>query len=71
MEETDIVAFLTRVKEQVVKDQEMMRANGFVIDNLDDRWQKLAFTLYTDIASLSADAGQLLEEMEERVAAAE
>jgi len=71
MEQIDIVGFLTKVKEQVVKDQEMMRANGFVIDNLDARWQKLAFTLYTDIAALSTEAGQLLEEMEEKAATAE
>jgi len=30
--------------------QEMMRREGFVIDDLDDRWQKLAFTLYTYLA---------------------
>ena len=71
MEEIDTVGFLAKVKAQMGIEQEKMRANGFIIDNLDDRWQKLAFTLYTDIAALSAEAGQLLEEMEEQAAAAE
>jgi len=34
--------------------QAMMTREGFVIDDLDDRWQKFAFTLYT---MLAADAG--------------
>lgn len=63
MAEIDITGFLTKVKNQVAIDQEKMRRNGFVIDNLEDRWQKLAFTLYTDIAALSTEAEQLLEAM--------
>ena len=34
--------------------QAMMTREGFVIDDLDDRWQKFAFTLYS---LLAADAG--------------
>jgi len=56
----DIFGFLAKVKNQVMVSQEMMRRNGFVIDNLDDRWQKLAFTLYTDIAALSTEAEQII-----------
>lgn len=58
-----VVAFLFKVKEQVELEQEMMRVNGFVIDDLDDRWQKLVFTLYTDIAALSSEAEQIIEEI--------
>lgn len=36
--------------------QEIMRREGFVIDNLDDRWQKFAFTLYTMIAASASQA---------------
>lgn len=36
--------------------QEILRREGFVIDNLEDRWQKLAFTFYTMLASYSAKA---------------
>jgi len=56
MTDINITGFLEKVKNQPYLDQEMMRRNGFVIDNLDDRWQKLAFTLYTDIVALSSDA---------------
>ena len=57
--------FLKAVKNQIEEDKEMLRRNGFVIDNLEDRWQKLAFTLYTDIAALSPEAEQILEYLEE------
>ena len=59
----DIFGFLVKVKNQVLVDQEIMRRNGFVIDDLDDRWQKLTFTLYTDIAALSSEAEQLITEL--------
>jgi len=59
--------FLEVVKNQIEKDKEMLRKNGFVIDNLDDRWQKLAFTLYTDIAALSCEAEQILEYLDEEL----
>ena len=36
--------------------QEIMRREGFVIDDLDDRWQKFAFTLYTMIAENASNA---------------
>jgi len=61
----DIKGFLEKVKNQPYQCQAMMRQNGFVIDNLDDRWQKLAFTLYTDIVGLSSAAEQILEYLAE------
>jgi hypothetical protein len=60
-----IKKFLKVVKNQIEKDKEILKKNGFVIDNLEDRWQKLAFTLYTDIAALSIEAEQILDYMEE------
>ncbi len=42
--------------------QEMMRREGFAIDNLDDRWQKLAFTLYAQIVSMATEADNYLKE---------
>jgi hypothetical protein len=59
--DVDVIGFLTKVKNQPGADQEMMRRNGFIIDNLNDRWQKLAFTLYTDIVALSSEAEQILQ----------
>jgi hypothetical protein len=41
--------------------QEMMRREGFAINNLDDRWQKLAFTLYTRIVSMATGADAFLK----------
>jgi len=57
----DLIGFLEKVSKQIEKDKEKLQKNGFVIDNLEDRWQKLAFTLYTDIAALSTEAEQILE----------
>lgn len=58
----NVAAFLATVRDKCREEQEKMRANGFVIDNLNDRWQKLAFTFYSDIAEMSMRAGQLLDE---------
>ena len=63
-QEAEVVEFLAKVKGMVHRDNEIMRREGFVIDNLDDRWQKLVFTLHTFIAELSTDAGHILEELE-------
>lgn len=65
MEEVDIIGFLKKVQAQIGIEQEKMRRNGFVIDNLDDGWQKLVFTLYSDIVALSTEAKQILERLTE------
>lgn len=61
----DIKEFLEYVAKSPYEMQEVMVKNGFVINDLNDRWQKLAFTLYTRIVSLSSRAGVLLEVMKE------
>jgi hypothetical protein len=38
----------------------MMEREGFVINNLDDRWQKLAFTLYTMLVESASDSDALI-----------
>ena len=63
-QEAMVVRFLEIVKDKVEQEKLMMEQNGFVIDNLDDRWQKLAFTLYTEILGLSTQAEQILEYLE-------
>jgi hypothetical protein len=60
-----VIAFLEKVKNQIEQDKEKLEKNGFVIDNLDDQWQKLAFTLYTDIMALSTEAEQILDYLKE------
>ena len=42
----------------------MMRREGFVIDDLDDRWQKLAFTLYSDLVASARDASAAIARAE-------
>ena len=44
---------------------EIMKREGFVIDNLEDRWQKLVFTLYTDLCEIDSIVRAALEEGEE------
>jgi hypothetical protein len=39
----------------------IMKREGFVLDDLKDRWQKLAFTLYTDLVEHSRDAAIALD----------
>lgn len=38
----------------------MMEREGFVFDNLDDRWQKLAFSLYTMLVESAGESEQAL-----------
>lgn len=38
----------------------MIKREGFVIDNLDDRWQKLAFSLYTMLVENASQSEQAL-----------
>jgi hypothetical protein len=45
--------------------QKMMRREGFALDNLDDRWQKLAFTFYTQLVQQATDAEAILEDGEQ------
>ena len=58
----EITAFLVVVAGKCEEEQAKMRSNGFVIDDLDQPWQKLAFTFYSDIAEMSMRARQLLED---------
>ena len=60
-EDYSVSTFLETVKGKCDEEQAKMRSNGFVFDDLGDRWQKLAFTFYSDIAEMSMQARQLLE----------
>ena len=57
--------FLQKVLGQIEEEKRKIKRNGFVFDDLNDRWQKLAFTFYTDIASLSTEAEHILEYLNE------
>jgi len=58
-------AFLEAVRDKQEEELQKIKLNGFVFDDLEDRWQKLAFTFYSDIAELSMIARNLLAEEEE------
>lgn len=67
IEETPILSpavlnILLKVENSPKMAREIMRNNDFVIDNLDDRWQKLAFTFYTMIVELSVEAENLIDQ---------
>ena len=53
---TDLLAACEVAAARPAEAQEMMRREGFVIDDLGDRWQKLAFTLYTYLAANATQA---------------
>ena len=57
--------FLEVAMGKVDKEKRIMEQEDFIIDNLDDRWQKLVFTLYTDIVALSTEAEQILQYLDE------
>lgn len=40
----------------------IMRENGIVIDDLDDKMQKMVFTLYTELVAIMNEAKGILEE---------
>jgi len=45
-----------------------IKRENFVFDNLNDRWQKLAFTIYSDICQLSTDARHAIEDLDDSTA---
>ena len=65
-EALEIMQQLSKLVEEVINSpiemQEIMRKNNLKIDNLDDSMQKLAFTFYTRIVSLSSKAEHILED---------
>jgi len=62
----EMYAALGRESERPAKARDMMEREGFVIDNLDDRWQKLAFSLYTMLVEGASDSDAALAKAEGR-----
>lgn len=56
----DMYAGHDRVAKRPAEIVEMLRREGFVFDNLEDRWQKLAFSLYTAIVELGSESESLM-----------
>lgn len=58
----DLVEFARWSQTLCLKGQEIMRREGLVIDNLDDKMQKLAFTFYTDLCEIDHKVAHIFEE---------
>lgn len=41
---------------------ETLRSNGIVFDNISDHWQKVGFTIYTDLCEMDAWAHHALDD---------
>jgi hypothetical protein len=57
--------FLKYVAGQSKEALAIIQREGFVFDHSGGRWEKLAFTLYSDLVAISTDARHRLEEIEE------
>jgi hypothetical protein len=58
---------LTRISEQQPKTLAMIRANGFVFDDIGrepGNWQHLAFTIYTDLCEIDSLARAALADLD-------
>ena len=56
---------LQYVAEAPARVQAWLRANGVAFKDLDDRWQRVGFSLYTEIVEMAAEAKDVLDEGEE------
>ena len=57
--------FLKYVAGQSKEALAIIEREGFVFDHSVGRWEKLAFTLYSDLVAISSEARHQLEEIEE------
>lgn len=53
---------LARASERPKEARDMMELHGFVLTDLDDRWQKLAFSLYSMLVEAALDADNAIVE---------
>lgn len=60
----DLLEVAEKVRDKPKEALKIMEKNGFVIDNLEDRWQKLAFTFYTIIVESAISAEEAIAKAE-------
>jgi len=60
----DLLAACELAANRPAEVQAMMRREGFVIDDLEDRWQKFAFTLYTMLVGNATQAQTAIDQAE-------
>lgn len=56
---------LQHVADAPARVQAWLRAHGVAFDDLDERWQRVGFSLYNEIVDLAATAKDVLDEGEE------
>lgn len=60
----DAIRFLQRQQALPSLMMRIFKNEGYVFDNLEDRWQKMAFTLYTEIVDQAEYATNILKDEE-------
>lgn len=60
----ELVKWCEKLQPQSV---DIMRKHGFVFSDLDDPWQKLAFSFYSDLCEINSKVQQLFEEVDSDV----
>lgn len=60
----EIAKDMERIAEQQSKTLDWLQANGIVFDNLDDHWQKVAFSIYTDLCETDTIARAALARLD-------
>ena len=59
----DIKEFIEKVYKKPDEMIKLCEEKGFVFDNSNDRWQKLAFTFYSEIVQLSSEAQSIRQQL--------
>jgi len=61
----EMIEFIKYARDLQTTANAIMKRDGYQMDNLSDPWQKLAFTLYSDLCELNLMARQVLGEDDE------
>lgn len=56
---------LVRASKRPKEARDVMDRHGFILTNLDDRWQKLVFSLYSMLVEAALDADNAMVEIEQ------
>jgi hypothetical protein len=61
----ELIQFVRYVQTRQPAALDYFRRNGFVFDNSGGRWEKLAFSLYSDLCELELKVRQMFDEINE------
>jgi hypothetical protein len=60
----EIARAMERIAVQQPKTLDWLEANGIIFDNMDDHWQKVAFSVYTDLCEMDTIARSALARLD-------